>query len=115
ERCQVQFDGQFKRLYVQRFADGLKLSVNRTKLKVSYRAASAGLRSGIFSSDYGGLPDVTTGGTPLRKLQGISDEAATSLEAYSRFIGRHADKAESLEATLLLPKELWSATVKVAV
>ena len=114
-RCQAQFDGQFKRLYGQRFADGFKLSVNRTKLKVSYRAASGGLRSENFSSDFGGLPDVTTVVTPLRKLQGIIDEAATGLEAYSRFIGRHADKAESLEATLLLPKELWSATVKVAV
>jgi uncharacterized tellurite resistance protein B-like protein len=82
---------------------------------VSYRAASGGLRSENFSSDFGGLPDVTTVVTPLRKLQGIIDEAATGLEAYSRFIGRHADKAESLEATLLLPKELWSATVKVAV
>jgi uncharacterized protein/uncharacterized tellurite resistance protein B-like protein len=114
-RCQAQFDGQFKRIYGQRFADGLKLSVNRTKLKVSYRPASAGLRSENFSSDFGGLPDVTTVVTPLRKLQGIIDEAATGLEAYSRFIGRHRDKAESLEATLLLPKELWSATVKVAV
>jgi uncharacterized protein/uncharacterized tellurite resistance protein B-like protein len=114
-RCQAQFDGQFKQIYGQRFADGLKLSVNRTKLKVSYRAASGGLRSENFSSDFGGLPDVTTVVTPLRKLQGIIDEAATGLEAYSRFIGRHADKAESLEATLLLPKELWSATVKVAV
>jgi uncharacterized tellurite resistance protein B-like protein len=114
-RCQAQFDGQFQRIYGQRFADGLKLSVNRTKLKVSYRAASGGLRSENFSSDYGGLPDVTTVVTPLRKLQGIIDEAATSLEAYSRFIGRHADKAESLEATLLLPKELWSGTVQAAV
>jgi uncharacterized tellurite resistance protein B-like protein len=114
-RCQAQFDGQFRRIYGERFADGLKLSVNRTKLKVSYRAASAGLLSESFSSDFGELPDVTTVVTPLKKLQGIVDEAAAGLEAYSRFIGRHADKAESLEATLLLPKELWSATIKATV
>ena len=115
ERCQTQFDEQFKRIYAERFADGLKLSVNRTKLKVSYRAASAGLLSENFSSDFGELPDVTTVVTPLKKLQGVIDEATESLEAYSRFMARHADRAESLEATMLLPKELWSATIKAAV
>jgi uncharacterized tellurite resistance protein B-like protein len=114
-RCPAQFDGQFKRIYGERFADGVKLSVNRTKLKVSYRAASGGLLSENFSSDFGDLPDVSTVVTPLKKLQGVIDEAAAGLEAYSRFIGRHADKAESLEATVLLPKELWGATVKATV
>jgi uncharacterized protein/uncharacterized tellurite resistance protein B-like protein len=115
ERCQTQFDEQFKRIYDKRFADGLKLSVNRTKLKVSYRAASAGLLSENFSSDFGELPDVTTVVTPLKKLQGVVDEAAEGLDAYSRFIGRHADRAESLEATMLLPKELWSTRIKATV
>lgn len=114
-RCQVQFDWQFKRIYGERFADGFKLSVNRTKLKASYRPASGGLLSENFSSDFGELPDVTTVVTPLKKLQGVIDEAAAGLDAYSRFIGRHVDKSESLEATVLLPKELWSATVKAAV
>jgi uncharacterized protein/uncharacterized tellurite resistance protein B-like protein len=114
-RCQTQFDEQFKRIYGERFVDGLKLSVNRTKLKVSYRAASPGLLSENFSSDFGELPDVTTVVTPLKKLQGVIEEAAEGLDAYSRFIGRHADRAESLEATMLLPKELWSARIKATV
>jgi uncharacterized protein/uncharacterized tellurite resistance protein B-like protein len=114
-RCQEQFDEQFKRIYGEQFADGLKLSVNRTKLKVSYRAASGGLLSENFFSEFGDLPDVTTVVTPLKKLQGVIDEAAAGLEAYSRFVGRHADKVHSLEATLLLPTGLWSATVKAAV
>jgi len=114
-RCPTQFDEQFKRVYSERFGDGLKLSVNRTKLKVSYRAASAGLLAENFSSEFGELPDVTTVVTPLKKLQGVIDEAAEGLEAYSRFIGRHADRAGSLEATLLLPKELWAATIKSTV
>jgi uncharacterized protein/uncharacterized tellurite resistance protein B-like protein len=114
-RCQTLFDEHFKQIYSERFADGLKLSVNRTKLKVSYRPASAGLLSKNFTSDFGELPDVTTVVTPLKKLQGVIDQTAANLEKYSRFIGRHADRAESLEATILLPKELWSTTVKVAV
>jgi len=114
-RCQTLFDEQFKQKYSEQFAGGLKLSVNRTKLKVSYRPASAGLLSRSFTTDFGDLPDVTTVVTPLKKLQGVIDEAAEDLKAYSRFIGRHADKVESLEATMLLPKGLWGSAIKQAV
>lgn len=114
-RCEAQFNQQFKRIYGARFAEGLKLGVNRTKLKVSYRPASGGLLTRSFTSDFGELPDVTTVVAPLKKLQDVIDEAAADLDAYSRFIARHADKAESLEATLLLPKELWSSKTTSAV
>jgi len=58
---------------------------------------------------------VTTVVAPLKKLQSIVDTSAEGLAAYSRFIGRHAGKALSLEATLLLPKALWPRTVNDAV
>jgi hypothetical protein len=48
-------------------------------------------------------------------LQSIVDEAALGLDAYARFIGRHADRVLSLEANLLLPKPLWPKNVKEAV
>lgn len=113
-RCARQFDAQFARIYEQKFGAGLNLSVNRTKLKISYRPASAGLLNQSFASNLGELPDVTTVVTPLKKLQAVVDEVATSIDAYSRFIGRHADKAASLEATLLLPMALWSSSVRSA-
>ena len=113
-RCARQFDAQFARSYAEKFGLGLKLAVNRTKLKISYRPASGGLLNQSFVANLGELPDVTTIVTPLKKLQVVVDEVAASLDAYSRFIGRHADKAASLEATLLLPKALWSSNVQVA-
>lgn len=113
-RCARQFDMQFTRSYVEKFGDGLKLSVNRTKLKISYRPASGGLANQSFVSNLADLPDVMTVVTPLKKLQVVIDEVAASLDAYSRFIGRHADRAISLEATLLLPKALWSSTIQSA-
>jgi uncharacterized tellurite resistance protein B-like protein len=113
-RCARQFDAQFARSYAEKFGLGLKLAVNRTKLKISYRPASGGLLNQSFVANLGELPDVTTIVTPLKKLQVVVDEVAASLDAYSRFIGRHADKAASLEATLLLPKALWSSGVQVA-
>lgn len=113
-RCQSLFDKQFERIYGELFADGLKLGVNRTKLSVSYRPASSGLLSEKFTLNFGDLPDVTAVVTPLKKLQTVVDEAAASLGAYSRFIGRHADRAASVEAAALLPKELWNPTIKAA-
>jgi uncharacterized tellurite resistance protein B-like protein len=114
-RCAAKFDAQFKRLYQEKFGDGIRLTVNRTKLKIGYRPASGGLQTQSFTSNLGELPDVTTVVTPLKKLQGIVNESAAALNAYSRFIGRHADRALSLEATLLLPQALWPRTVKDAV
>jgi uncharacterized tellurite resistance protein B-like protein len=114
-RCARQFDSQFKAQYAQHFNEGLKLGVNRTKLKIAYRAASSGLLGQGFTADLGALPDVTTVVAPLKKLQSVVDTAAAGLEAYSRFIGRHADRVASLEATLLLPKALWPVSVQDAV
>ena len=115
KRCTSQFDAQFRQLYAQRLGEGLRLAVNRTKLKINYRAASGGLSSRTFSAAIGDLPDVTAVITPVKKLQAIVDESAASLDAYSRYIGRHADKEQSLEATLLLPHALWSESIKDAV
>ncbi len=114
-RCPDQFDRLFQRIYGERYGEGIRLKVNRTKLKISYRAASGSLLAKEFKSDFGDLPDVTTVVAPLKQLQAIVDESAQSLDSYSRFVGRHADKAESLEANILLPRELWSASVRVAV
>lgn len=114
-RCAAKFDAQFKRLYLEKFGEGIRLTVNRTKLKIGYRPASGGLLTQHFTSNLGALPDVTTVVAPLKKLQSVVDESAKALDAYSRFIGRHADRALSLEAILLLPQALWPRTVKDAV
>jgi uncharacterized tellurite resistance protein B-like protein len=110
-RCPKLFDAQFCLHYEKQFGSGLRLAVNRTKLKISYRPASAGLTHS-FASSLGELPDITTVVTPVKKLQGVVDETVAALEPYSRFIGRHADQAQSLEATLLLPQALWSEAIR---
>ena len=114
-RCPDQFNRLFLRIYAERCSEGIRLKVNRTKLKISYRAASGSLLATEFRSDLGDLPDITTVVAPLKKLQAVVDEAGQGLDSYSRFVGRHADRAESLEANVLLPSDLWSASVKAAV
>jgi uncharacterized protein/uncharacterized tellurite resistance protein B-like protein len=113
-RCARQFDAHFRAVYRERLGEGLKLAVNRTKLQISYRPASAGLLKQSYTSSLSQLPDVTTVVTPLKKIQAIVDEAVEGLEAYSRYIGRHSDRVLSLEATLLLPRALWPDEVRMA-
>jgi len=115
KRCPSQFDTQFTLLYRKQDDEGMRLSVNRTKLKVSYRPASGALAARTFSASLGDLPDVTAVITPSKKLQALVDECAASLDAYSRFVGRHTGSEQSLEATLLLPPALWSEPIKNAV
>ena len=113
-RCPEQFDAVFQRLYMARFGDGIRLPVNKTMLKLTYRPASGGLSSRSFTSATINLPDVSAVVAPVKKLQAIVTESAEALDAYSRFIGRNPEKAQSLEATLLLPVDLWPRAVKSA-
>ncbi|WP_442782731.1 TerB N-terminal domain-containing protein [Collimonas fungivorans] len=107
-RCKGEFRQLFKVKYQQLYGDGIKLSVNRTKLKLTYRPASAGFRgAGEVNLRFGDVPDVTALTGPIKKLQAVVDTCAAELEAYSRFVGRNPDNREALEGVLQLPALLW--------
>jgi uncharacterized tellurite resistance protein B-like protein len=111
-RCAGAFGALFSKKYAESFGDGLRLAVNRTKLKHSYQAASPGLRGFDFSRSLGELPDVSATTGPVKKLQKLVDHCAEALDAYSRFIGRNPGKAHALEGLLQLPPELWPAPAR---
>lgn len=111
-RCVDLFGQLFKQRYTEVYGEGLRLKVNRTKLKVSYMPASGGLRSYNFTQPLGGLPDVSAVKGPTAKLQALVNECASELDPYSRYIGRNPDKAQALEGLLQLPATLWPAPVK---
>lgn len=111
-RCADLFASLFKQKYAEVHGEGFILKVNRTKLKVGYTPASAGLRSFDFTRTIGDLPDVSAVKTPVAKLQELVNECTTALDPYSRYIGRHPDKAQALEGLLQLPAELWPAPVR---
>ncbi len=111
-RCADLFASLFKRRYAEVYGEGLALKVNRTKLKISYTPASAGLRSIDSTRTIGDLPDVSAVKTPVVKLQELVNECATALDPYSRYIGRYPDKAQALEGLLQLPANLWPAPVR---
>ncbi len=112
-RCADLFASLFKQKYAEVHGKGFILKVNRTKLKIGYTPASAGLRSLDFTRTIVDLPDVSAVKTPVAKLQELVNECTTALDPYSRYIGRHPDKAQALEGLLQLPAELWPAPIRV--
>ncbi|RKJ94547.1 tellurite resistance TerB family protein [Alicycliphilus denitrificans] len=112
-RCADQFEKLFHERYVALLNGGLVLSKNKTKLKFLYRAASAALAEyGEIKATFGDTPDVTVLTGPVNKLQEVVDVVTSELDAYSRFLGRSPEAAESLEGLLLLPANLWPADAR---
>ncbi|HEK1687908.1 TPA: TerB N-terminal domain-containing protein [Pseudomonas putida] len=109
-RCPEQFAVLFKSQFAKRYPNGIALPQNKTKLKIAYRPASAGLS--IPAVSVGDLPDVAATSGTRNKLQVIVEECTNVLDAYSRYLGRNPDAGNSLEAILQLPTELWPAEAK---
>ncbi len=109
-RCKEVFSTLFKLKYESSHPAGLILAQNKTKLKTSYRAASAVLMAPSLS--LGDIPDVmATSGT--RKILQLLVELCTSeLEPFSRYLGRNPDSAEALEGLLQLPVALWPTAAR---
>lgn len=108
QRCPDEFKRAFMEQYTHEFGDGILLPQNKTRLKVSHQPASPSLQSSTHLVKQFDMPDVTVLSSPMKKLQGIAESCMSQLDAYSRFIGRNPDKAESADALLELPFNLWS-------
>ncbi len=106
-RCPEEFKRSFLEQYASDFGEGLLLPQNKTRLKVTHRPASPSMSGYAHLEKLFDLPDVTVLSSPMKKLQGIAERCMTQLEAYSRFVGRNPDRAESADALLELPFSLW--------
>lgn len=111
-RCPELFEALFKAKYAEEHGDGLRLPVNRTKLKLAYHPASASLRGREFTRSLGDLPDVSALSAPVKKLQELVNACTDLLDPYSRFIGRNPDKKDALESVLLLPPAHWPSSLR---
>ncbi|EJM56215.1 tellurite resistance TerB family protein [Pseudomonas sp. GM48] len=109
-RCKDVFAALFKLKYASTHPAGLMLAQNKTKLKASYRPASAVLMAP--SLNVGDLPDVMATSGTRKSLQSLVELCTTELEPYSRYLGRNPESAEALEGLLQLPVTLWPATAR---
>jgi len=109
-RCADQFAVLFKNEFEKRYPNGIALAQNKTKMKIAYRPASAGLT--IPAVSVGDLPDVAATSGTRNKLQVIVEDCTNVLDSYSRYLGRNPEAANSLEAILQLPTDLWPAEAR---
>lgn len=109
-RCKDVFSRLFKLKYTSAHPKGLVLAQNKTKLKTSYRPASAVLMAPTLS--LGDLPDVLATSGTRKSLQLLVELCTTELEPYSRYLGRNPDSAEALEGLLQLPVALWPTAAR---
>jgi uncharacterized tellurite resistance protein B-like protein len=109
-RCKEVFAALFKLKYASTHPTGLILAQNKTKLKASYRPASAVLMAPAVN--LGDLPDVMATSGTRKNLQLIVELCTSELEPYSRYLGRNPESAEALEGLLQLPVALWPAPAR---
>lgn len=107
QRCKEEFQKLFRIRYAEKFGEGYKLKMNKTKLKISYRPASASF-GGQIETSLSDLYDVTVLKEPISALRTLVEACTNELDAYSRYLGRNAGAGDSIEATAFLPTCLLS-------
>lgn len=109
-RCGDVFASLFKLRYDSFHPKGLILPQNKTKLKASYRPASAVLR--IPATAIGDLPDVMATSGTRKIIQHLVEVCTSELEPYSRYLGRNPEAPNTLEGLLQLPVMLWPQSAR---
>ncbi|RAU17060.1 ATPase [Nitrincola tibetensis] len=103
-RCGYEFSQLFTRLYSKKYADGIIVKPNKTRLKIEYYPASPSLRGVALPQQ--DLPDPSNLKGPANKLIAIADECTAELDAYSRYLAKPDTARTDIEAVLLLPDDL---------
>ncbi|QHB32600.1 hypothetical protein F0T03_10740 [Yersinia canariae] len=110
--CADIFSTLFCQYYQAQYGDGFLLPVNKTKLQIFYRPASAGLMGQEFFQQIADLPNVTVCKAHRDKLRAIFETCQRDLAIYHRFASVNPKKKMSLEGQLLMPMALWSVPLK---
>ena len=108
-RCAALFDCLFQLRFHDHFAEGLIVKPNKTRLKLSYRPASASLRG--YQSVTLDVPNACYLKLPVKKLMVLAEACTAELEAYSRFVGVKDHAPDTLAAVSRLPDDLAQQVV----
>ncbi len=106
-RAHSEFKTLFTRLFNEKYPNGLRVNAPKRNLKVEYKAASHAFEVDL-TKKVGVVPDIGALTRPVKLAGEFADQAVTALDRYSRFIGKHPDKKETMEAYAHLPQQLWN-------
>lgn len=104
KRCEEKFKDLFDITYHKTYPNGFIVPPNKTKLKISYHAASRSIVSIDLTLD--DLQDPSVLKSPIKKLIAIAEQCNDSLDAYSRYLGRDDNSETDIDAIMLLPTVL---------
>ncbi|WP_280564552.1 MULTISPECIES: TerB N-terminal domain-containing protein [unclassified Chromohalobacter] len=103
ERCPDEFKALFTRRYRERHGEGIVVKPNKTLITLSYHPASPSISPAPVQTQ---LPNITGLKKPTRLLAELVDRSCDELDAFSRFVGKHPSRWDSIEALALLPSSL---------
>ncbi|MBE3658665.1 hypothetical protein BOO92_18505 [Vibrio navarrensis] len=105
-RCFDLFKQLFVIKYQQQFGEGLKISPNKTMLKIIPYLSSGSLRA-VQSLKFD-LPDAGILTGPFKKFIDIAEDCNQELEAYSRYLAKAGTSSDDIVGLLMLPDELFA-------
>lgn len=105
-RCFDLFKQLFVIKYQQQFGEGLKISPNKTMLKIIPHLSSGSLRA-VQSLKFD-LPDAGILTGPFKKFIAIAEDCNQELEAYSRYLAKVGTSSDDIVGLLMLPDELFA-------
>lgn len=103
-RCEEEFQNLFEIRFAQKYANGISVKPNKTKLRLPYHPASCGIpRTDLALED---LPDPSILKGPIKKLIPLAEQCSEELSSYSRYLGKADTSKSDIAALMLLPQEL---------
>ena len=115
-RCPVEYRNLFLQKYHEAFGEGIILPDDAKQLNISHRTASPTFQYGNreFSKSID-LPDISFSSIRMDKLHRVAQDCESSLNNYSRLVGKDASLIGGPEAIIELPIGLWPAQYQTAI
>ncbi|MCX5667378.1 MAG: TerB N-terminal domain-containing protein [Candidatus Omnitrophica bacterium] len=104
-RCKEEFRKLFHVRYREKFGEGLMLLQKGSKLRGSYRPASASFGGAVEWVEEG-LLDVAAYRGPINQMLKIAEACVSELDPYSRYLGRSGNDPSPLAKLALFPAPL---------
>ncbi len=99
-----EFRALFAQLFEKVFPKGVTVSPPQVPLQADYRAASLSFDASI--SPFKEIPDIPPRFNPPQQIGELVHEATEALNKYGRFLRKHSEGWEKIEAYTLLPQSI---------
>lgn len=107
KRCREEFEALWALRFNDYYPGGFDVKRPKAMISLSY-PTDYGRSPTRLHGDFEKLPDIASDSASASKLKELVESCTNELDAYSRFLGRHAELAGNPRADLFLPNDLWA-------